>query len=344
MKQTHSQIKAKRACAVKRIAAGLVAMTFVFGSSAAALRVQAQAQTAERTAVRHEINDTVLRGVVPYGFYAGDGGIMWSNGDGTFKKNEWLHFMGKSYYFNSAGYVVTGFQNIGGKLYYLPADGIIRTGWNSAPEGSYYVLSDGSVAVNTVIGGQMIGANGIAAGSAAAAQQAAAQQAAALQAQAAAQQVQAAAPVSEFHGVCLRILDQITTPGMTNEQKLAAAYSYVINATTYKRTYDTPAGDWTKSYAMDIYSTGQGNCYRYAAAFAYLARAIGYDVRVCTGQISARRGGTTPHGWVEVYYGGQWLICDPDMQDADGRDYFLKTFAAYPVKPLNKTATWAISF
>lgn len=269
--------------------------------------------------------------VIPYGFYAAEGGVMWSNGDGTFKRDDWLHHMDRNWYFGHEGYLLTGFHTISGILFYLPADGMFRVGWNTVSEGKYYLQQDGSVAVNTVIDGERIGADGLVITGRAA--QAASSQAAA-----------PTQPVSEFHRVCLEILSQITTPEMTNEQKLQAAYQWVLAVTTYKRTYETPSGDWTKAYAMDIYSTGQGNCYRYAAAFAYLAKALGYEVRVCTGQISARRGGTTPHGWVEVNYGGQWLICDPDMQDTTGGNYYLKTFQAYPVKPLNKAADWPIAF
>ena len=77
---------------------------------------------------------------------------------------------------------------------------------------------------------------------------------------------------------------------------------YIIDNTSYKRTYDTPAGDWTGEYAMQLYTSGEGNCYRYASAFAYLVSGLGYEARVVTGEIGARRGGTNPHGWAEVKF------------------------------------------
>ena len=98
------------------------------------------------------------------------------------------------------------------------------------------------------------------------------------------------------------------------------------------------------TYALDIYATGQGNCYRYAAAFAYLARELGYTVRVATGQIAASRGGVTPHAWVEINVNGSWLICDPDMEDAKRSNYYMRTYSNYPVKPLNKEREWPIEF
>lgn len=147
-----------------------------------------------------------------------------------------------------------------------------------------------------------------------------------------------------FFGKVQNIITSVTTLDMTPDQKLRACYQYVLDHTTYKRTYDTPSGDWTRQYASDIYDTGKGNCYRYAAAFAYLAKGLGYQVHVCTGQISAARGGLTPHGWVEIWDGTQWLICDPDMQDSKGGNYYLRTFANYPVKPLVQEQVWELSF
>lgn len=294
--------------------------------------------------------------IYPYGYVQLGNDVMWSNGDGTFRTSTFIHHEGKTFYADETGKIVYGFRTIDGKLYYLPQDGYFHVGWNQAGNHIFFVQSDGSLAVNTVIEGYVIGADGLVSGSAAAAdpgQEQAAMAAAAAQAQAEAakeaalqaQAAQAQAPVSEFEQVVRNVLAQCTTPGMTKEQKLRAAYEHICNITSYKRTYETPSGDWTKQYAMDIYSTGKGNCYRYTAAFAYLAKEIGYDVRICTGTIKAARGGVTPHGWAEVNIGGTWYICDPDMGDVKGRSaYYLKTYSAYPVKPLNYEKIWDVSF
>lgn len=152
------------------------------------------------------------------------------------------------------------------------------------------------------------------------------------------------APVTDFSQIVMTALTQCISPDMTPDQKLYASYMYVINKTTYERTYETPAGDWTKPYALDVYVNGKGNCYRYAAAFAYMAKALGYDARVCTGQIQAARGGLTPHGWVEINMEGISYIFDPDMQDAKNRDFYYKTYENYPVKPLIKQTEWSVNF
>lgn len=64
----------------------------------------------------------------------------------------------------------------------------------------------------------------------------------------------------------------------------------------------------------NMLSKKKGNCYRYAASFAYIARVLGYDSRVGVGKISSRRGGMTPHGWTEVKFGKKWYMCDANMQ------------------------------
>ena len=273
--------------------------------------------------------------VIPYGFYQADNGVMWSNGDGTFLTDNWLFFAGLAYHVDQNGLIQIGFHKIGGVQYYLPADGRIIPGWNTVGNDTFFILENGSLAVNTVVDGKKIGADGRVTGAAPAQTAPTAPTAPA----------QPAAPMTAFHGTVQQILNQITTPEMTPDQKLLAAYVWVMDATTYLRSYETPAGDWTKAYAMDIYSTGRGNCYRYAAAFAYLARALGYETRVCTGSIQATRGGLTPHAWVEINFGDQWLLFDPDMQDARrGVNYFAVTYDAFPVKPLVKAADWPVAF
>lgn len=156
----------------------------------------------------------------------------------------------------------------------------------------------------------------------------------------------ATAANTEFEQYIQQILAQITTSDMSDSQKLNAAWNWLLKFASYKRTYETPSGDWTQQYAQELLSSGHGNCYRYAAAFAYLAKELGYDVKVVTGQISAARGGVTPHGWCVITIGGVEYICDPDMADAKGAysAYYMKTFSQYPVKPLIAQNSWAINF
>ena len=92
----------------------------------------------------------------------------------------------------------------------------------------------------------------------------------------------------------LKLLAKITTSNMTKEQKLRKAYDHVKTAyNEYNPRIPHFHGDnWHLIYANDIFVGGGGNCISYGAAFAFLAKAIGYtDVACCNS------GG---HGWAEI--------------------------------------------
>ncbi|MBQ9613341.1 MAG: hypothetical protein IJV14_12260, partial [Lachnospiraceae bacterium] len=223
---------------------------FVKGAAAAALLLAALVLLPEPV----EAAETQI---YPYGYVQIGDAVMWSNGDGTFRTNTFIHHEGKSFYADETGRICYGFRVIDGKLYYLPQDGYFHVGFNQVGNAVFFVQADGSLAVNTVVDGFTIGPDGLVTGTADAGASAAAAQTPAEQAAAAAAAQPPAEPaaVSEFQQVVRNVLAQCTTPGMTKEQKLRAAYEHVCNITTYKRTYETPSGDWTKPYAMDIYAT-----------------------------------------------------------------------------------------
>ena len=102
---------------------------------------------------------------------------------------------------------------------------------------------------------------------------------------------------------------------MSNDAKLKQLFMWVVNNCNYQRRYDfTGATGWWETYAYDMLTTRRGNCYGYAAAYAYLAKkATGYEVRVGWGQTPASAGGLTPHGWCEININGTWYIFDPDL-------------------------------
>ena len=83
----------------------------------------------------------------------------------------------------------------------------------------------------------------------------------------------------------------------------------------YVRYYnDKPSSGRISKYATDMLKKKGGNCYRYASAYAYIARALGYEVRVAVGATTAYRGRSlSPHGWCEVKGGKNWYIVDCSM-------------------------------
>lgn len=292
---------------------------------------------------------------VPVGFVQTEAGIVWQYTDGTVLKNNWLEMNGLKWHFDKNGILQTGLVTVGKKTYFLYANGLYANGWQQIGDGIYFFNSDGSMAKNTTVNGFKIGADGkvvftqqqlAATASAAAAQAPAADTSVSATATQAAVLSQGVTNQALANAV-MSILGQIITPGMTDDQKLLACYNYVIDTTSYKRTYETPTGDFTGQYAMDIFTTHQGNCFRYASAFAYLAKGCGFDVNVTTGTIKAARGGVTPHGWAVVNIGGVQYIFDPDMADAKPvyrNSMFKVTYEAYPVKPLNPEAVHAVHF
>lgn len=94
----------------------------------------------------------------------------------------------------------------------------------------------------------------------------------------------------------------ITNDSMSKEQKLRVCFDYVKSAYTEinPRIPHYRGLDWPVVYANDMFVNGSGNCCSYAAAFAYMAKAIGYDEVYC-----CNSGG---HGWAEI----DGLVYDPE--------------------------------
>lgn len=221
----------------------------------------------------------------------------------------------------------------GGKTYYLYPDGTFARDWVAMGDDWYFFWpSDGTMAADTVINGFMFGPDGKFIG---------------MEPDGEPETEPVTEPGVKNQQLKDRvdeILSAIIMEDMSEEEKIRTCYLYIINKTTYKRTYDTPSGDWTGDYALQLLTSGEGNCYRYASAFAYLMKGLGYETKVITGQVVARRGGTTPHGWTEVKVGGNWYIYDTELQDALGKDYYKKTYKNYPSKPLVKETEWEVDF
>ncbi len=244
------------------------------------------------------------------GFETTDQGIKYRMSDGSYLSSSWLTIGSQKWAFDGNGLLLTGNHMIDGETWTLSLEGLaIQQDASGLDDIPIAIQADNAIATQEAASG-IVNTD------------------------------------SAMYNLCLSTLIGCTTADMTQDQKLKAAYDYVVNSTTYERTYETPSGDWTAAYATELLTTGKGNCYRFAAAFAYLAKALGYDSRVITGQIGAARGGLTPHGWVEIIMGGQTYIFDPEMQYAKkgAKDYYFKTYETYPSNPLVKAAEWPVIF
>lgn len=260
---------------------------------------------------------------VTYGPVQTDNGVMWMQEDGTWAVDCWLPVFGRLWHVDQNGYIQSGMSEIDGKSYYLYPEGKIARGWTQIEDSLYFFHYDGTLAVNTVVDGLYLGADG----------------------KAVSENGELIPQENELRETVDTILASIIMPGMTEEEKLAACYWYVVDNHTYKRDPEIPNGDWTGGYALEILTTGEGNCYRFAAAFAYLLEEIGFETKVITGQVGARRGGLTPHSWNEVKIGSEWYVFDTELQYANrDKDYYWKTYETYQIRPVVKQQEWSIHF
>ena len=100
----------------------------------------------------------------------------------------------------------------------------------------------------------------------------------------------------------LKTVGKITDSSMTKSQKLKVCFDYVKGAyiELNPRIPHYNGNDWPIIYANDMFIDGAGNCFSYGAAFAYMAKGIGYTEVYC-----CHSGG---HGWAEI----DGLVYDPE--------------------------------
>ena len=95
-------------------------------------------------------------------------------------------------------------------------------------------------------------------------------------------------------------------------------YMWAVNNMTYvsQPVPVTPPEGYTREeyYFTYAYETHTGNCFNFASVFYWTAKELGMNVRLVQGRVGMSRGGTGPHGWVEVYSNGATYICDPDAE------------------------------
>lgn len=125
------------------------------------------------------------------------------------------------------------------------------------------------------------------------------------------------------------IAKKLTASGMSQSQKLKACFDWVISKPyVTRRTFSNVKG-WPAVYANDHFLLGGGNCFADAAAFAYLAKALGYEkVYVC---VDCDGSGGRGHSWAEV----NGLVYDPLF--AEAKSYsgnYGVPYGAYALHPI----------
>ena len=86
--------------------------------------------------------------------------------------------------------------------------------------------------------------------------------------------------------------------------------------------------------AYDTFRLHRGDCVGLASAFAYIARVLGYDVRLADGGVTAYQNRSlSNHTWCEVKTGNTWKMVDCTMQRAHrDSNLYLVTRSRYPFR------------
>jgi len=138
-------------------------------------------------------------------------------------------------------------------------------------------------------------------------------------------------------------LAQCTTEDMTQEEKLRACYEHVRAYKYLGRNSALPASCKTipmenaVEYANKIFETGKGDCYNFAAAFCFLARALGYEATAVAGNCGYVWSNVAiTHGWVEIVMDGETWLFDPQIENYNIRAGISnETHSAYQVTYAN---------
>ena len=211
------------------------------------------------------------------------------------KKNTFVKSGKKYYYYNSKGKKAKGLTTVGKKTYYFDSNGVQRVGWRVI-DGRYYFFTikngkKGCMVKSSKVDGITLNSKGVATGGSEAARK--------LWVLAKAQS----------------IVDSQTQPADTKANKRLIMYVYTKNR--YKNIIIPnlfTSGSWDVPYAEWLYTRGTGDCYAYAAGYAYFLNAIGYN------SVYVEHSGN--HAWVSrkgYYFDPHW-------------DMTYKTMLCYNVK------------
>lgn len=109
---------------------------------------------------------------------------------------------------------------------------------------------------------------------------------------------------------------KIINNNMTQDQKLRAVYDYMIKNYSYRSAGTVEAGEagWESEFAMNMLKSGKGNCYSWAATFAYLARQSGWTANAVTGTAVSPKGSVREHAWAEITIDGTVYTFDPEIE------------------------------
>lgn len=132
-------------------------------------------------------------------------------------------------------------------------------------------------------------------------------------------------PHEYLHQVTQQIAESITTPDMSESEKVKAAFDYLIEIGDYNwpilldlwriRSDDSEDLDYLESRALSFLLYGVGACEDYAAALVVLLDEMGIEAKYLPGITYGRTGNFMYHAWTQVKVDGIWYHVDPELED-----------------------------
>lgn len=291
-------------------------------------------------------------GKIAKGFVKIKNKTCYFNKKGKLVKNAWVIYKGKKYRADRCGTIKKNcFVKVDGKFYSLKADGSVRKGWQKFSYGISYFGKDGAIRKGlTVINGRtylfsqkgilLTGTQTVGKTTYYLSDRGRLEM----------KKVSTGNGTLYYDGNGKKLSDvkvqdietlerakkiaaEITNSGMSQSQKLKACFDWVIKKPYVMRRKFVNEPGWPALYANDHFLLGGGNCESDAAAFAYLAKAIGYtDIHVCTDSDGTYG---LAHSWAEI----NGLVYDPLFAEAkDYNKYYGAPYGVYELHPILRVA------
>lgn len=304
----------------------------------------------------HKVSNGVVyyykNGKIAKGFVKIKNKTCYFNKKGKLVKNAWVIYKGKKYRADRCGTIKKNcFVKVDGKFYSLKADGSVRKGWQKFSYGISYFGKDGAIRKGlTVINGRtylfsqkgilLTGTQTVGKTTYYLSDRGRLEM----------KKVSTGNGTLYYDGNGKKLSDvkvqdietlerakkiaaEITNSGMSQSQKLKACFDWVIKKPYVMRRKFVNEPGWPALYANDHFLLGGGNCESDAAAFAYLAKAIGYtDIHVCTDSDGTYG---LAHSWAEI----NGLVYDPLFAEAkDYNKYYGAPYGVYELHPILRVA------
>ena len=222
----------------------------------------------------------------------------------------WITWKGRRYHFGEDGAADTGFTAIGKYSYLFTGKGVMLKGEQNVGTTTYYLSDRGRLTMRVEHGTSNVYYN------------------------ASGKQISNAATWDlEARFQARKVISQVTNSSMSKGEKLLACFRWVITKPYVTLRNFSNFDGWPALYANDHFLRGRGNCQADAAAFAYLARELGYkNVYVCAdSSFTDMSRNILAHSWTEI----NGLVYDPLFAEDRGfNKHYGGSYSSYGLYPI----------